>query len=178
MFKRLIQSVAVMTMLATVTFTSINQQQPETKEEIVTVKTQEYISEQPANHIELKTMTKSISIGVSEEDIDLIALVTMAEAEGESELGKRLVISTILNRVDSEHFPDTIEGVIYQPNQFSAMWNDRIDRCYVREDIRQLVEEELISRTNDEVIFFCAGDYSIYGSHMFPEGNHYFSSYN
>jgi N-acetylmuramoyl-L-alanine amidase len=44
---------------------------------------------------------------LTDEEINLIALVTMAEAEGESEQGKRLVISTILNRVDSElrYFP-------------------------------------------------------------------------
>lgn len=40
------------------------------------------------------------SYPMAEEDINLIALVTMAEAEGESELGKRLVIDTILNRID------------------------------------------------------------------------------
>ena len=54
---------------------------------------------------------------MSREDIELIALVTMAEAEGECEEGKRLVIDTILNRIDSEHFPDTASGVIYQANQ-------------------------------------------------------------
>ena len=53
------------------------------------------------------------------EDIELIALVTMAEAEGECEEGKRLVIDTpILNRVDSVYFPDTVYGVVYQANQF------------------------------------------------------------
>ena len=63
---------------------------------------------------------------MSKEDVELIALVTMAEAEGECEEGKRLVIDTILNRVDSEHFPDTVYEVIYQPNQFSSMWNDKL----------------------------------------------------
>lgn len=53
---------------------------------------------------------------ISKEDIELIALVTMAEAEGECEEGKRLVIDTILNRVDSDYFPDTIRDVIYQRN--------------------------------------------------------------
>ena len=43
------------------------------------------------------------------EDIELIALVTMAEAEGECEEGKRLVIDTILNRVDSVYFPDRLQ---------------------------------------------------------------------
>lgn len=114
---------------------------------------------------------------LSDCEIDLIALVVMAEAEGESEEGKRLVVDTILNRVDSEYFPDTVEGVVYQPNQFSSMWNGRADRCYATDEIRQLVKEELVSRTNYDVIFFTAGHYGEYGEHMFPVGNHYFSSY-
>lgn len=115
---------------------------------------------------------------LTDEEVDLIALVTMAEAEGESEKGKRLVIDTILNRVDSElrYFPDTVHDVVYQKNAFTSMWNGRVDRCYVDEDIRTLVLEELESRTNYEVMYFCAGDYSAYGTPMFPVGNHYFSS--
>lgn len=112
----------------------------------------------------------------SDEEIELIALVTMAEAEGESEEGKRLVIDTILNRVDSEQFPDTIHEVIYQPNQFSSMWNGRVDRCYVMEDICQLVREETKQRKNDDVIFFTAGNYGQYGEPLFKVGNHYFST--
>ena len=63
----------------------------------------------------------------SDEEIDLIALVTMAEAEGESELGKRLVIDTILNRVDAETHPNTVHDVIYQNGQFTSMTNGRVD---------------------------------------------------
>lgn len=110
-------------------------------------------------------------------EVELLALVTVAEAEGESEEGKRLVIDTILNRVDSGYFPNTISGVIYEPNQFTSMWNGRADSCYVTDDIRQLVREELNSRTNYDVIFFSAGGYSAYGTSLFQVGNHYFSSY-
>lgn len=114
---------------------------------------------------------------ISQEEIDLIALVTMAEAEGECEEGKRLVIDTILNRVDHERFPDTVAEVIYQKNQFSSMWNGRVDRCYVMDNIVQLVKEELLNRTNYEVMFFTAGRYSNYGTPMFQVEHHYFSSY-
>ena len=113
---------------------------------------------------------------LSYEDISLIALVTMAEAEGECEEGKRLVIDTILNRVDSEYFPDNVYDVVYQRSQFSSIWNGRVDRCEVREDICELVREELQSRTNTDVIFFTAGEYSKYGVPMFQVENHYFSS--
>lgn len=114
---------------------------------------------------------------ISEEEKDLLALVTMAEAEGECEEGKRLVIDTVLNRVDSVHFPNTISEVIYQPNQFTSMWNGRVDRCYVTDDIYRLVLEELEDRKDHDVIFFTAGGYGQYGIPMFQVGNHYFCRY-
>lgn len=113
---------------------------------------------------------------MSEEDIALIALVTMAEAEGECELGKRLVIDTILNRMDHEtKWPDTAYGVIYQPHQFTSMWNGRVDRCYVRDDIVQLVREELESRTNYDCYYFRMDYYCEWGPELFQVGCHYFS---
>ncbi len=112
---------------------------------------------------------------ISDNDIDLIALVTMAEAEGESELGKRLVIDTILNRFESDLFPDSIEDVIYQKNQFTSMWNGRIEKCYIDDTIRQLVVEELDCRQDDKVIYFTAGWYGKYGTPTYRVGHHYFS---
>jgi hypothetical protein len=114
---------------------------------------------------------------ITDNDISLMALVTMAEAEGECEEGKRLVVDTILNRVDSAYFPDNVYDVVYQPGQFASMWNGRINRCKVMDYIRQLVIEELEARTNREVIFFRTRHYSTYGTPLFKIEHHYFSSY-
>lgn len=113
----------------------------------------------------------------TQEEIELIALCVMAEAEGECEYGQRLVIDVILNRVDDPHFPDTIYDVIYQKNQFSGMYGDRITRCYVKDELVQLVREELENRTDYDVVFFRTGHYHSYGVPMFQVGAHYFSSY-
>ena len=114
---------------------------------------------------------------MSEDDIELIALVTMGEAEGECEEGKRLVIDTILNRVDYDlYFPNTVKDVIYQRNQFECVTNGRLNRCYVDEYFCQLVREELEYRTNYDVMYFRADRYGEYGTPMFQVGNHYFSS--
>ena len=118
-----------------------------------------------------------VSTYLDEEDIELIALVTMGEAEGECEYGKRLVIDTILNRIDSEYFPDTISEVIYQPNQFECIWNGRIEKCYVDDDICKLALEECQNRTNRECVFFCSNDFGEYGTPMFQVQHHYFSKY-
>jgi len=54
------------------------------------------------------------------EDAERLMKIAMAEAEGESVEGKALVMLVVLNRVWSDEFPDTIEEVIFQPNQFSV----------------------------------------------------------
>ncbi len=55
------------------------------------------------------------------EDERMLAKIAMAEAEGESVEGKALVILVVLNRVWSDEFPDSIEEVIFQKDQFSPV---------------------------------------------------------
>ncbi len=113
---------------------------------------------------------------LTENEINLLAQVAMAESEGESELGQRLVIDTVLNRMESGQFPDTLHEVVYQKNQFSCMWDGRFDRCYVQDRMVELVKEELLHRTNDQVGYFRTQKYSIYGTPLLNEENHWFSS--
>lgn len=108
------------------------------------------------------------------DELELVAVVCMAEAEGESELGKRLVIDTVFNRLESDKWPNTIEEVIMQNNQYESMWNGRSDMVVPTDDIFDLVWDEYLQRTNSQVIYFCATDYNG-PTHLFKEGNHYFS---
>ena len=57
-------------------------------------------------------MEKEAEIPFTDDEIYLMGLVCIGEAEGESELGKRLVIDTILNRLYSSKWPDTINSII------------------------------------------------------------------
>ena len=113
----------------------------------------------------------------TEEEITLIAKLTIAEAGNQSDYGKRLVIDTVLNRMDSPYFPDTVEGVIFQKYQFSPVWNGGIDKYVPDDHIIDLVKEEIKDRTNSEVIFFTAGKYGQYGVPLFQVEDHYFSKY-
>ena len=114
---------------------------------------------------------------VDEEDLRLLSSIIFAEAGNQCYAGKLGVGIVVMNRVKSEDFPNTIKEVIYQPHQFTSIHNGRINKCYVTDEISQLVEEELVTRTNDEVIFFTAGEYGKYGKPLFSVGNHYFASY-
>jgi len=65
----------------------------------------------------------------------MITLATMClglaiyfEARGESVLAQEAVAAVILNRVDDSRWPDTVCDVIYQPHQFSFLWDGKSDR--------------------------------------------------
>ena len=63
-------------------------------------------------------------ITVSEEDGELLAKILWAEANNQSFEGQKAVIEVIFNRVRSNAWPDTIEGVLSQKGQF-ATWKAR-----------------------------------------------------
>lgn len=70
----------------------------------------------------------------------LLARIAMAEAEGCNTQTKTLIIMCVLNRVWSDEFPDTIEEVIFQENQFSSIDNGRWDRVEPNEDCYEAVK--------------------------------------
>jgi len=63
---------------------------------------------------------------VSDSDIELMARTIHGEARGEPYMGQVAVGAVIINRVLSNQFPDTIKGVIYQQNQFTAVADGQI----------------------------------------------------
>jgi len=76
----------------------------------------------------------------SAEESYLLARIAMAEAEGCNTQTKTLIIMCVLNRVWSDEFPDTIEEVIFQENQFSPIDNGRWDRVEPNEDCYEAVK--------------------------------------
>lgn len=67
----------------------------------------------------------------NDDDMYLLAKIAMAEAEGEPLRTKVLVILTVLNRVNSDEFPDTIHDVLFEKlkgrYQFTPMGDGRWD---------------------------------------------------
>jgi N-acetylmuramoyl-L-alanine amidase len=136
------------------------------------------IVEQIANvKPEVHEETTSYDNCLTDEDLNLISRVVMAEAEDEPFEGKIYVVDTIFNRVDSKHFPNNVHDVIYQKSQFSSMWNGRYDRCKSNKELNKMIIEEFKNRSNNDIVFFTADHYGQYGRPSFRIANHYFSTY-
>ena len=110
-------------------------------------------------------------------DIDLLSRITIAEAGNQSELGKRLVIDVVLNRIDSTSWrdDDTIWEVIAHPGQFETYSNGAYTRVALDESINELIVSELKNRTDVDVIYFRTKYYFDGVPELFKEGDHYFS---
>lgn len=110
----------------------------------------------------------------------MLAKIAMAEAESEGVEGKALVILVVLNRVQSDRFPDSVSEVVFQRGQFTPVSNGRYDRvepdqeCYKALNLIQMenwdesqgalyFESKSASNWHKNNLYF-----------LFQYGNHYF----
>ncbi len=71
--------------------------------------------------------SSSGTAGYSNSDVYLLARLIHSEARGEPYTGQVAVGAVVLNRVKSSSFPNTISGVIYQSNAFTAVSDGQIN---------------------------------------------------
>lgn len=61
-------------------------------------------------------------------DLYLLARLISAEARGEPYIGQVAVGAVVLNRIDHPSFPNSLSGVIYQPDAFTCMYDGQFDQ--------------------------------------------------
>lgn len=94
------------------------------------------------------------------EEFDMISQIIMAEAEGEEWEVQWYIACVILNRVESDLFPDSIEEVIFQENQFSCVWNGRYDRVVPNDSCMEALQYALdTERIPKYVYYFTSNGY-------------------
>lgn len=98
--------------------------------------------------------TNEIESDISEDDVELLACVIYQEAGSDAVCDdcRRRVADVVLNRVESEYFPDTIYEVLMQPSQYGAysmtgiVWPERASyetEAHAVERARQIAREVL-----------------------------------
>lgn len=102
-------------------------------------------TEEESSEVEVDYYSKfTYSKDWDSEDSYLLAKIAMAEAEGCNIQTKTLVIMTVLNRVWSDEFPDTIKDVIFQEYngvyQFTPIADGRWNRVEPNEDCYKAVK--------------------------------------
>lgn len=117
--------------------------------------------------------------GYTQDDLTLMAAIIQAEAGGEIYAGKLAVGSVIMNRIMDSRFPNTLQGVIYQPMQFQPVRDGHLDLILARgpnEECYQAARQVLGGYRSGNWLFFMTPywanyygitGYTVIGNHAF-----------
>ena len=111
--------------------------------------------------VDYEVLEHTMKYQLSDKDYDALLRIVEAEAGGEDQDGKLLVANVVLNRVNSEIFPDTVLDVVMQKEQGIAQFSPTVDGRYhsvrVSEDTQEAVERALYGEDISQgALYFCA----------------------
>ena len=167
-----------------VVFASLIFSNKQEKETMISSKKQEarasiYIVKEPEEELEeLMPLTKTVGIyTLTSYEWDIFGQVIMAEARGESFEVQYYIACTILNRVESDLFPNTIAGVIYQtiPTvQFYGAWDT--NQYEVSDSVWEAIQTALWNKKAPEDMYYFTSEGYLEGTDPWKHiGNMWFS---
>lgn len=93
-------------------------------------------------------------ITMTKEEQELLMKLAYAEAGNQGVEGMWLVMSVVINRVNSPDYPNTITGVIYQDKQFSTVKNGALDKAVITDNCREALLRILSGDVKPDIIGF------------------------
>ena len=111
--------------------------------------------------VDCDILEKQLAYDLTDEELEILLRIVEAEAGGEDEDGKLLVANVVLNRVNSDKFPDTVKEVVLQRServtQFSPVASGRIWRVEISDETIAAVGRALEGEDISEgALFFAA----------------------
>jgi len=134
----------------------------------------------PTKELELmeKLRSENPRTKYTEREILLLNKIAVAEANTEGVEGMSYVIQTILNRVESDLFPNTIEEVIYQSGQFSTVGNGALEKAEPNAESQEALEKVNDFENRGQLFFesvSCENTWAAKNRHgLFTYNNHRF----
>lgn len=110
--------------------------------------------------LDARAETEYAEICVSDEEYEILKRIVAAESQTQELEGRKAVVEVIFNRVLSEEFPDSVEGVLSQKGQFSTwrMRNDSwIEPEMAVEAIDAVMKDGCTVLPDTEYLFFSRG---------------------
>lgn len=112
-----------------------------------------------------KAVLSTSNLALSKKDIEILTRIVEAETTGGDIKSKLMVANVILNRVEDETFPDTIEGVVFQKlgktAQFSPISDGRYYSVSITKESKEAVERAISGEDNSKgALFFACRKYS------------------
>ncbi len=94
---------------------------------------------------------------MASDEYQTLLQIVEAEATGGDVTSKMMVAGVVLNRVRDSHFPDTIQEVVWQKDQFQPTSDGRIYSCTVTDSTTEAVDRVLAGEdVSQGALFFFA----------------------
>ena len=111
--------------------------------------------------VDYEVLEQTKKYQLSDKDYEALLRIVEAEAGGEDQDGKLLVANVVLNRVNSELFPDSVVDVVMQKEQGIAQFSPTVDGRYqsvkISEDTKEAVGRAIYGEDISEgALYFCA----------------------
>lgn len=91
-----------------------------------------------SRRVDLNTVSPNYSFTkMNEEDAELIIRLCHFEMKGKSLLAKTAFCATVLNRLSDGSFPDTVDGVVFEPGAFKSTVFKSFEKELTVGEIRQ-----------------------------------------
>lgn len=115
---------------------------------------------------------------LSKAELNCLALAIYHEARGEPLLGQKAVAYTVLNRVKSGKFPNSICGVIYQPGQFTDIRKTKVRDRKLWLRVNNIAHKAITKPYKFNALYFHAGSVQPGWKRKYIAkiGNHHFYS--
>lgn len=115
--------------------------------------------------VDFSVMDQRYIYHLTEEELEVLCRIVEAEAGNEDGDGKLLVANVVLNRVNSEKFPDTVTEVVFQReggvSQFSPVYNGSYYTVTVSDETVGAVERALMGEDISQgALYFAARKYA------------------
>lgn len=121
--------------------------------------------------------TVNYRIFLNNEEKELLCRTVYCESGNQSIETQEMVALTIINRLESDKFPDTLHDVIYQKNQYEVTTWNGFENYGWTEQVEQAVENALIENIHpSDMYYFRNGYYHGFGVPYMQSGDLYFST--
>ena len=120
--------------------------------------------------LEANIITKERNVMITQSEYENLLRIVEAEAGGEDIIGKMLVANVVLNRVENEKFPNSINEVIFESEngvtQFSPIQDGRFYTVKISEETIEAVNRVLQGEDNSQGALYFAARKSANQEHM------------
>ena len=144
----------------------------------VTTKDTLYIEEKESVIVNASQFHTSewLDMEISQEDFELLCRTTFCEAGNQDFETQKMVCLTILNRLKSNRFPDTIHGVVYGRNAYEVTtWADFESKEWT-EQVESAVLSALEENNHPEDMFYFRTEhFHTFGENYIKSDDLYFS---